>query len=190
MVGIGFEDSVARTLLAIPNTNTKVNSKDVPTAIQPQKDSAASRKLDIDHDDDETSSLDGEDAGADEHPLLVHIAGRLPDLHPGRPGAEPHAGFGREPASLGAARGGTPAGYAKSTLIQMQAYGKKLPPLGDTAAQDGPYATILALRREFVIQIEEVLSQRGSCSTRQRGCSASRSRPCWRRPRRTSGRGL
>ena len=49
MVGIGFEDSVARTLLAIPNTNTKVNSKDVPTAIQPQKDSAASRKLDIDH---------------------------------------------------------------------------------------------------------------------------------------------
>ena len=83
-----------------------------------------------------------------------------------------------------------PAGYAKPTLIQIQAYVKKRPLLDDTTAQDGPYAIILALRRELVIQIEEVLNQRGSCSTCQRGCSASRSRPYWRRPRRTSGRGL
>ena len=83
-----------------------------------------------------------------------------------------------------------PAGYAKPTLIQIQAYVKKRPLLDDTTAQDGPYAIILALRRELVIQIEEVLNQRGSCPTCQRGCSASRSRPYWRRPRRTSGRGL
>ena len=41
-------------------------------------------------------------------------------------------------------------GYAKPTLIRMQAYVKKLPPLDDTTAQDGPYATILAPRRELV----------------------------------------
>ena len=81
-------------------------------------------------------------------------------------------------------------GYTEPTPIRMQAYVQKLPLLDDNTAQDGPYAIIFALRREPVIQIEEVLNQRGSCSTCQRGCSASRSRPYWRRPRRTSGRGL
>jgi hypothetical protein len=38
---------------AIPNTNMKVSSEDVSTFIQPQKDSTASRKLNIDHNDDE-----------------------------------------------------------------------------------------------------------------------------------------
>ena len=40
-------------LLAIPNTNMKVSSEDVPTFIQPQKDFTAFRKLNIDHNDDE-----------------------------------------------------------------------------------------------------------------------------------------
>ena len=51
------------------------------------------------------------------------------------------------------------AGYAKPTLIQMQAYVKKRPLLDDTTAQDGPYAIILAPRQELVIHIEKVLSQ-------------------------------
>ena len=54
LVDIGFEVYVTRTLLAIPNTNMKVSSKDVSTVIQPRRDSTASRKPDIDHDDDET----------------------------------------------------------------------------------------------------------------------------------------
>ena len=52
-VNLGFEDYVNRTLRAIPNTNVKVTSEDVSAFIQPQRDSAASRKFDIDHDDDE-----------------------------------------------------------------------------------------------------------------------------------------
>ena len=40
-------------MLAIPNTNVKVSSEDVSTFIQPQKDSTAFRKLNIDHNDDE-----------------------------------------------------------------------------------------------------------------------------------------
>ena len=52
-VNLGFEDYVNRTLLAIPNTNVKVSSEDVSTFIQPQKDSTAFRKLNIDHNDDE-----------------------------------------------------------------------------------------------------------------------------------------
>ena len=51
------------------------------------------------------------------------------------------------------------AGYAKPTPIRMQAYVQKLPLLDDNTAQDGPYAIILAPRRELVIHIEEVLSQ-------------------------------
>ena len=38
---------------AIPNTNMKVSSEDVSTFIQPRKNSAAFRKLDIDRNDDE-----------------------------------------------------------------------------------------------------------------------------------------
>ena len=50
-------------------------------------------------------------------------------------------------------------GYTEPTPVRMQAYVQKLPLLDDNTAQDGPYAIILAPRRELVIHIEEVLSQ-------------------------------
>ena len=53
MADSGFEDYVTRTLTTIPNINMKVSSEDASTFVQPQKDSAASRKLDIDRNDDE-----------------------------------------------------------------------------------------------------------------------------------------
>ena len=56
IVDIGFENYVTRTLLAIPNIHMKVSSEDVSTVIQPQKGSAAFRKPDIDHDDDENKA--------------------------------------------------------------------------------------------------------------------------------------
>ena len=53
MADSGFEDYATRTLPTIPNIKMKVSSEDVSTFIQPQKDSAAFRKLDIDRNDDE-----------------------------------------------------------------------------------------------------------------------------------------
>ena len=53
MADSGFEDYVTRTLTTIPNINMKVSSEDASTFVQPQKDSAAFRKLDIDRNDDE-----------------------------------------------------------------------------------------------------------------------------------------
>jgi len=49
----------------------------------------------------------------------------------------------------------TGSGKTAAYMLPVLAYIKKLPPLNDTTAQDGPYAIILAPSRELVVQIEE-----------------------------------
>ena len=169
----------------------KVSSEDASTLIQPRKDSAEFRRLDIDRNDDEDKvhwtvktleQMNTRNWSILQEDFQIFIRGvQVPN---------PMQVLAENPLLWELLEAVHTAGYAKPTLIQMQAYVKKRPLLDDTTAQDGPYAIILALRRELVIQIEEVLNQRGSCSTCQRRCSASRPRPYWRRPRRTSGRGL
>ena len=90
------------------------------------------------------------------HPRLEHLAGGPSDLHPRRPGAEPHAGLGRGPASLGAARGGAHGGLREADP-DPDAGLHELPLLDDTTAKEGPCAIILTRRGELVTQIEEVL---------------------------------
>jgi len=49
----------------------------------------------------------------------------------------------------------TGSGKTAAYMLPILSYIKKLPPLDDTTAQDGPYAIVLAPSRELVIQIEE-----------------------------------
>mmetsp|Transcript_93388 Transcript_93388/g.264372 ORF Transcript_93388/g.264372 Transcript_93388/m.264372 type:complete len:754 (-) Transcript_93388:236-2497(-) len=49
----------------------------------------------------------------------------------------------------------TGSGKTAAYMLPILAYVKKLPPLDDTTAQDGPYAIVLAPSRELVLQIEE-----------------------------------
>ena len=105
LVDIGFEVYVTRTLLAIPNTNMKVSSKDVPTVIQPQMDSTAFRKLNVDHNDDEGKSHWTED-------FQIFI--------PGGQVLNPMRSWPRACLSGNCSRKGTPADYARPTPTQMQ----------------------------------------------------------------------
>ena len=159
MVGIGFEDSVARTLLAIPNTNTKVNSKDVPTAIQPQKGSATFRKPGIDRDDDENKAHWAEKTLEQMSTRDCILQGDFQIFIRGVQVPSPMQVRAENELLRELLEAVHTVGYAKPTLIRMQAYVKKLPPLDDTTAQDGPYATILAPRRELVSR------SRGPCSS-------------------------
>jgi len=49
----------------------------------------------------------------------------------------------------------TGSGKTCAYMLPILTYIKKLPPLDDTTAQDGPYAIVLAPSRELVLQIEE-----------------------------------
>merc|ERR550514_1225399 len=49
----------------------------------------------------------------------------------------------------------TGSGKTCAYVLPLLAYVKKLPPLDDTTARDGPYAIVLAPSRELVLQIEE-----------------------------------
>merc|ERR1719277_1915630 len=49
----------------------------------------------------------------------------------------------------------TGSGKTCAYMLPILTYVKKLPPLDDTTAQDGPYAIVLAPSRELVLQIEE-----------------------------------
>mmetsp|Transcript_37799 Transcript_37799/g.66605 ORF Transcript_37799/g.66605 Transcript_37799/m.66605 type:complete len:753 (+) Transcript_37799:175-2433(+) len=49
----------------------------------------------------------------------------------------------------------TGSGKTAAYMLPMLAYVRKLPPLDDTTAQDGPYAIVLAPSRELILQIEE-----------------------------------
>eukprot|EP00929_Paragymnodinium_shiwhaense_P015798 TRINITY_DN123903_c0_g1_i1.p1 TRINITY_DN123903_c0_g1~~TRINITY_DN123903_c0_g1_i1.p1 ORF type:complete len:744 (+),score=259.38 TRINITY_DN123903_c0_g1_i1:143-2374(+) len=49
----------------------------------------------------------------------------------------------------------TGSGKTAAYMLPVLDYVKKLPPLDDTTAQDGPYAIVMAPSRELVIQIEE-----------------------------------
>merc|ERR1740121_3276574 len=49
----------------------------------------------------------------------------------------------------------TGSGKTAAYMLPMLTYVKKLPPLDDTTAQDGPYGIVLAPSRELVLQIEE-----------------------------------
>mmetsp|Transcript_6998 Transcript_6998/g.17494 ORF Transcript_6998/g.17494 Transcript_6998/m.17494 type:complete len:752 (+) Transcript_6998:88-2343(+) len=49
----------------------------------------------------------------------------------------------------------TGSGKTAAYMLPLLAYIKKLPPLDDTTAQDGPYGIVMAPSRELVIQIEE-----------------------------------
>mmetsp|Transcript_99254 Transcript_99254/g.269710 ORF Transcript_99254/g.269710 Transcript_99254/m.269710 type:complete len:751 (+) Transcript_99254:87-2339(+) len=49
----------------------------------------------------------------------------------------------------------TGSGKTCAYMLPILNYVKKLPPLDDTTAQDGPYAIVLAPSRELVLQIEE-----------------------------------
>ena len=98
LVDIGFEVYVTRTLLAIPNTNMKVSSKDVSTVIQPQRDSTAFRNLNIDRNDDE-GKVHGtektlEQACTRDRSILQED---LQIFIPGGQAAGPHAGLGPGP---------------------------------------------------------------------------------------------
>merc|ERR1719236_91945 len=49
----------------------------------------------------------------------------------------------------------TGSGKTAAYMLPLLAYVKKLPPLDDSTAQDGPYAIVLAPSRELILQIEE-----------------------------------
>merc|ERR1719171_1596816 len=49
----------------------------------------------------------------------------------------------------------TGSGKTAAYMLPLLSYVKKLPPLDDTTAQDGPYAIVLAPSRELILQIEE-----------------------------------
>jgi ATP-dependent RNA helicase DDX23/PRP28 len=49
----------------------------------------------------------------------------------------------------------TGSGKTAAYMLPLLSYVKKLPPLDDHTAQDGPYAIVLAPSRELVLQIEE-----------------------------------
>ena len=97
--------------------------------------------------------MDGEDAGANEHPQLEHLAGGLPDRHPGRPGGEPHTGLTEGPL-LGSCPRRRTRRTTRSRPRSSCRPGKELPLLDNTTAKNGPCASILALRRALVTQIE------------------------------------
>jgi ATP-dependent RNA helicase DDX23/PRP28 len=159
--------------------------EDVSTFIQPQKESAAFKNRDIEVADDNKihwtdkplSEMTTRDWRIFREDFQIFIrGGRVPN--PMRIWAE-----GPLPWELLEAI--HKVGYARPTPIQMQAipvacecrdligvaetgsgktaaymlpllsYTKKLPPLDDTTAQDGPYAIVLAPSRELILQIEE-----------------------------------
>jgi len=49
----------------------------------------------------------------------------------------------------------TGSGKTAAYMLPLLSYVKKLPPLNDTTAQDGPYGIVMAPSRELVLQIEE-----------------------------------
>eukprot|EP00927_Polykrikos_kofoidii_P059518 TRINITY_DN54668_c0_g1_i1.p1 TRINITY_DN54668_c0_g1~~TRINITY_DN54668_c0_g1_i1.p1 ORF type:complete len:753 (-),score=204.31 TRINITY_DN54668_c0_g1_i1:71-2329(-) len=57
----------------------------------------------------------------------------------------------------------TGSGKTAAYMIPLLAYVRKLPPLDDTTAQDGPYAIVLAPSRELVLQIEEEARKFSQC---------------------------
>jgi ATP-dependent RNA helicase DDX23/PRP28 len=159
--------------------------EDVSTFIQPQKETASFKNRDIEINDDNKvhwtdkplESMATRDWRIFREDFQIFIrGGRVPN--PMRIWAE-----GPLPWELLEAI--HKVGYARPTPIQMQAipvacecrdligvaetgsgktaaymlpllsYVKKLPPLDDTTAQDGPYAIVLAPSRELILQIEE-----------------------------------
>mmetsp|Transcript_50465 Transcript_50465/g.117807 ORF Transcript_50465/g.117807 Transcript_50465/m.117807 type:complete len:747 (+) Transcript_50465:98-2338(+) len=61
----------------------------------------------------------------------------------------------------------TGSGKTAAYMLPLLSYVKKLPPLDDTTAQDGPYGIVLAPSRELVLQIEEEARKFGQfCNSR------------------------
>lgn len=159
--------------------------EDVSTFIQPQKESAAFKNRDLEVNDDnkihwtdkpltEMQTRDWrifrEDfqifirGGRVPNPMRIWAEGPLPwelleAIHkvgyqrptPIQMQAIPIACECRDLIGVAETGSGKTAAY----MLPLLAYVKKLPPLDDTTAQDGPYAIVLAPSRELILQIEE-----------------------------------